>query len=140
MKAGLAAFLSGVTQWQLTLIVSAVAMALGTFVAASPHRAARIWASQRLANWAPERRALFVRWYRAFGILLCLAGVLVAVEGIVFSNYHQRNFHLRSTQREHGCVLAPSGIRRKIAWNTPERWLPKSKDMFSMCGTPVYTN
>jgi hypothetical protein len=71
------------------LLVSTVAMALGGFVAASPHRAAKIWGSQRLARLAPERRALFVRWYRAFGILLYLAGVLHAVDSIVFSNYHR---------------------------------------------------
>ncbi len=69
-------------------LVGTVAMALGTFVAASPLRAAKIWGSQRLANLAPERRPSFERWYRAFGVLLCLAGVLVAVDGIVFSNYH----------------------------------------------------
>jgi hypothetical protein len=63
-------------------------MALGTFVATSPHRAAKIWGSQRLANLAPERRASFVRGYRVFGILLCLAGVLLAVDSIVFSKYH----------------------------------------------------
>jgi hypothetical protein len=62
-------------------------MALGTFVAASPHRAAKIWGSQRLANLAPERRASFVRWYRAFGIILCLSGVLLAVDSIAFSNW-----------------------------------------------------
>jgi hypothetical protein len=42
----------------------------------------------RFANLAPECRATFVRWYRAFGILLFLAGVLVAADVIVFSNYH----------------------------------------------------
>ncbi len=70
------------------LLVSTVAMALGIFVAASPHRAAEIWGSQRLANLAPERRTSFLRWYRAFGILLWLAGVLLAVDSIVYSNYH----------------------------------------------------
>ena len=69
------------------LLVSNVAIALGAFIAASPHRAAEIWGSQRLANLAPERRASFVLWYRAFGILLCLAGLLLAVDSIVFSNY-----------------------------------------------------
>lgn len=62
-------------------------MALGIFVTASPYRAAKIWGSQRLANLAPERKALFVSWYRGFGILLCLAGVLSAVDSVVFSNY-----------------------------------------------------
>jgi hypothetical protein len=62
------------------LLVSTVAVALGTFTAAPPHRAAKIWGSQRLANLAPERRASFVLYYRVFGILLCLAGVLLAAE------------------------------------------------------------
>jgi hypothetical protein len=52
-------------------------------VAALPHRAARTWGSQRLARLAPERRASFVLWYRAFGIILCLAGLLLAVDSIV---------------------------------------------------------
>ena len=68
----------------MKLLLSTVTMALGSFVAASPHRAAMIWGSQRLANLAPERRGSFVRWYRAFGILLCLAGVLLAVDSIFF--------------------------------------------------------
>lgn len=69
------------------LLVSAVTIALGAFIAASPRQAAKIWGSQRLANLAPERRASFVHWYRAFGILLCLTGALLAVDSIVFSNY-----------------------------------------------------
>ena len=70
------------------LLVSAVTIALGAFIAASPRQAAKIWGSQRLANLAPERRASFVRWYRAFGILLCLAGLLFAADSLVFSTYH----------------------------------------------------
>ena len=70
------------------LLVSAIAMALGTFVAALPHRAAKIWGSQRFATLAAERRASYVRWCRAFGIFLCLAGMLLAIDSIVFSNYH----------------------------------------------------
>jgi hypothetical protein len=70
------------------VLVSAVTIALGAIIAASPRQAAKIWGSQRLANLAPERRASFVRWYRAFGILLCLAGLLFAADSIVFSTYH----------------------------------------------------
>ena len=88
MKAVLVAPWNSGTVMVTYCLVSTVAMALGAFVAASPLRAAKIWGSQRLANLAPERRASFVRWYRAFGIFLFLAGVLVAVDGIVFSNYH----------------------------------------------------
>ena len=73
----------------MNLLVSIVAMALGAFAAASPRRAAEIWGSQRLHNLAPDRKASFVRWYRVFGILLFLGGVLFAVDSIVFSKYPQ---------------------------------------------------
>ena len=86
MNAVLVASLSGGTVLTANLLAGAVAMALGTFVVASPHRAAKIWAPQRLANLSPERRASFLRWYRAFGILLCLSGVLIAVDSIGFLN------------------------------------------------------
>lgn len=65
------------------VVVSAVAMAFGGFAAASPHRAAEIWGWQRLQNLAPERRAAFISWYRVFGILLFLAGLLFEVDCIV---------------------------------------------------------
>jgi hypothetical protein len=68
------------------LVVSAVALALGGFIAASPHRAARIWASQRVAKVAFERRASFIRWWRILGILLSLAGLLFAIDIVVSSN------------------------------------------------------
>jgi hypothetical protein len=69
------------------LLLSVVTIALGASIAASPRQAAKIWGSQRLAKLAPEHRAWFVDWYRAFGILLCLTGVLLAVDSIVFSNH-----------------------------------------------------
>jgi len=71
------------------VLVSAVTIALGAFIAASPCQAAKIWGSQRLANLDPERRASFVRWYRAFGIFLCLTGLLFAADSIVFSIYRR---------------------------------------------------
>jgi hypothetical protein len=88
MKAVVVAPLNSCTLTATYLLVSSVAMALRTFVAASPVRSAKTWGSKRLANLAPKRRATFVRWYRAFGILLFLTGLLFAVDGIVFSNYH----------------------------------------------------
>lgn len=88
MKAILVAFLNDGIQWKLAVLISTVTIVLGVFVASSPQRAANIWGSQRLANLTPERRASFVRWYRAFGILLCLSGVLLALETIVSSNYY----------------------------------------------------
>lgn len=86
MKAGLVTLSIIFAPTAANLLVSTVTVALGAFIAASPHQAAKIWGSQRLANLPPERRVSFVRWYRAFGVLLCLAGVLLALDGIVFSN------------------------------------------------------
>jgi hypothetical protein len=39
------------------VIVSAVTIALGAFIAASPRQAARMWRSERLANLAPAHKA-----------------------------------------------------------------------------------
>jgi hypothetical protein len=64
----------------MNLLVSAVAIALGAFAAASPRRAAEFWGSQKLIKLAPERKVSFIPWYRLFGILLWLVGVLFAVD------------------------------------------------------------
>jgi hypothetical protein len=69
----------------LNLLVSTVAMALGAFAAVAPERAAEIWGSTKLHKLAPEQRPSFVRWYRAFGLLLLLAGTLFAVDRLLFS-------------------------------------------------------
>jgi len=68
-----------------SLFVSAVAIFLGSFVAASPQRAAEIWGSEKLYKLSPEKKISFVRWYRLFGILLCLAGVLSVVDCVFFA-------------------------------------------------------
>jgi hypothetical protein len=70
----------------INLSVSAVAMALGIFIASSPERAAGIWASERLEGSAPPNRASFLRRYRAFGIVICLGGALFALDSIGFWN------------------------------------------------------
>ena len=72
----------------MILFVCALAVALGAFVTASPGQAARIWGSEKLTRMAPEFRTSFLWWYRVLGILICLAGVLIAVDSIVSSNYH----------------------------------------------------
>ena len=64
--------------------MSAVAIAIGSFIVASPDRAARIWGSRRLANSTPEHQAVLVGWYRILGICVFFAGVLLAVENIGF--------------------------------------------------------
>jgi len=89
MKAGQVAISVIHAPTAANLLVSTVAMALGAFIAASPHRAAKIWGSQRFHKLDPEGRASFARCYRVFGILLCLAGLLFVVDSIVFSKYHQ---------------------------------------------------
>jgi hypothetical protein len=66
----------------INLFVSAIAMALGVFVTASPAVAAEIWSSERLQRLAPQKRAAFVRWYRVLGILLCLGAALFAFDSI----------------------------------------------------------
>jgi hypothetical protein len=71
----------------MNLLLGAVAMAFGLIVIVSPARAAEIWAAGRLQGLAPERRVLFLRWYRAFGVVLFIGGVLFAVDSIGSSNY-----------------------------------------------------
>jgi len=66
----------------INLFVGAVTMALGLFVTSSPARAAEIWSSQRLQRLAPQSKAVFLRWYRVLGVLLCLGGALFALDSI----------------------------------------------------------
>ena len=65
----------------INLLVSAVTMALGVFVVASPAQAARVWGSQKFHKLSPERRVPLLRWWRTFGFLLCLAAVLIMADG-----------------------------------------------------------
>jgi hypothetical protein len=66
----------------MNLLVSAVGIALGVFIIVAPQRAAMIWGSERLEKSAPPRRYLFLQWYRAFGITLCLAALLSALDTV----------------------------------------------------------
>ena len=72
----------------INLSLSAFAVMLGLFVMTSPTRAAEIWGWSHLNELAPKQKALYLRWYRTFGIVLCLGGVLFAVDSIAFSQYH----------------------------------------------------
>jgi hypothetical protein len=62
----------------------AVAVAFGLFAAASPAQAARLWAAGRLDKLTPQSRVLYLRWYRIFGIVLCLGGAMLAVDSLTF--------------------------------------------------------
>jgi len=72
----------------MDLSLSAVAVLLGLFVMNSPTRAATIWGWGHLNKLAPKQKALYLLWYRAFGIVLCLGGMLFAVDSIAFSQFH----------------------------------------------------
>jgi len=72
----------------MSLVLSTVAVTFGCFVVASPTRAAKIWGRSQLDRLAPEQRALYLRCYRAFGIVLCVGGLLFAVDSMFFSKYH----------------------------------------------------
>jgi hypothetical protein len=65
---------------EVGLALSILAGALGIFVTISPARAAKIFASGRLEKLPPRDRVLFLRLYRAFGIILCLSGLLFALD------------------------------------------------------------
>jgi hypothetical protein len=65
---------------QMNLLLSSLAVTLGLFAAISPARAALIWGWRNLHELAPGRRALYLGCYRTFGIILCLAGILSAVD------------------------------------------------------------
>lgn len=71
----------------MNLLLSTVAIALGAFVALSPARAARIWGSEMLDKLTASQKIWLLRSWRAFGVLLCLGGILFAVDSIGFSNY-----------------------------------------------------
>jgi hypothetical protein len=73
-----------VTHMTLDLLVSTIAITLGVFITVVPQRAAEIWGSHRLHSLAPKQQISFVRWYRVFGILLFLGGVLFAIDSLVF--------------------------------------------------------
>jgi hypothetical protein len=64
--------------------VSIFTIAIGVFVATSPNRAANILACGRLEALPPEGRALYLRFYRTFGIILCLGGALMCFDSMGF--------------------------------------------------------
>jgi hypothetical protein len=66
----------------MTLMVSALACALGTFIAVSPARAAEIWGAERLEKIRPGRKRFFLWGYRALGITMVAGGLLSAVTDV----------------------------------------------------------
>ena len=65
----------------LSFTVGVLTLAIGILIALSPVQAARLWGWKRLSDLTPQGRNLCLVGYRALGILLSLAGALVALQG-----------------------------------------------------------
>jgi hypothetical protein len=72
----------------MNILISTVGVALEAFIAASPAQAARIWGSEKFDELAPAQKPMFLRWFRALGILVCVASILFAIDSMAFSHYH----------------------------------------------------
>jgi hypothetical protein len=70
----------------VTLFVSTVTVALGISVAVSPELWAKIWGGWQLDKMPQSRKTFYLRCYRTSGVLLCLAGILLAAETIWAAN------------------------------------------------------
>lgn len=73
----------------ISLFATIAAVALGIFVVASPARAADIWGRKQLDKLPPDQRASYLRVYRVFGVVLCVAGALAALESVELAKYHR---------------------------------------------------
>jgi hypothetical protein len=60
-------------------LLSVLTVAFGIFVALSPARAAEVWGWKNLDQLSPSARTWYLRIYRAWGLLLCAAGILLQV-------------------------------------------------------------
>jgi hypothetical protein len=62
----------------MQFLVSIVTVAFGIYMAIAPARAARVWGWKNLDHLSPTARTWYFRIYRAWGLLLCLAGILAS--------------------------------------------------------------
>ena len=67
----------------MNLFISSMALALGIFVAAAPVRATKVWGWKEFDQLQPRDKTVYLRWYRAFGFLLGLAGILFALDSLL---------------------------------------------------------
>ena len=67
----------------MNLLISTLAVALGIFVAASSMRATKVWGWKQFDQLGPKHRTLYLRCYRAFGVLLGFAGILFALNSLL---------------------------------------------------------
>jgi hypothetical protein len=61
----------------LYTLVSLVTVAAGIFVVVAPAQAAKAWGWKELDQLGPAARKCYFRVYRAWGVMLCLAGILL---------------------------------------------------------------
>ena len=73
----------------MNLLLSAISIGFGVFVAVSPASAARIWGSELLERVTPPQKVWLLRTWRAFGILLCVGGLLFTIDNIGFTDYER---------------------------------------------------
>jgi hypothetical protein len=59
-------------------LVSLITVAFGMFATISPARASRFWGWKNIEQLGPTARTWYFRVYRTSGVLLCLAGILLA--------------------------------------------------------------
>jgi hypothetical protein len=105
-------------------------MALGAFVAVYPGHAARIWGSEKLDKLAPSKRATFLRWYRVLSVLLCLGGILSAVESIAFPNDQRKPYTERGLRNapgsEHETLAGGRSLQSRVfVLSQRARWAPR---------------
>jgi hypothetical protein len=74
----------------MILFAGFLAVIFGLYAAISPSRAVRWWGRRDLYRLPRSRQVLYLRWYRAFGVILCLGGVLFTLDNVLFSNDYRR--------------------------------------------------
>jgi hypothetical protein len=74
----------------MILLAGFLAAMFGLYAAISPARAARVWGRRDLYRLPPSRQTLYLRWYRAFGVILCLGGILFTLDNFLFSSDYRR--------------------------------------------------
>jgi len=67
----------------MNLFISTTALALGIVVAAAPMRATKVWGWKQFDQLGPRHRTLYLRCYRAFGVLLGFAGILLVLDSLL---------------------------------------------------------
>lgn len=81
---------------------SAVALALGVFVVVSPARAVRIWGWEHFDALPRRHKATYLLSFRVMGIVICLAGMLVAGQPLSFLG-QDLQYHFQAYDKGTSC-------------------------------------